>query len=104
LLLLPSSDQAKVNAALVAFSDLWFEGKIAGTKMETVLCDWIALLRSLRIDPGDGPAGVALAAAAPTEFQKDREALLKCDPEFAKFLNLLSKAVDNCGQTKEIAS
>lgn len=102
LFLLPESEQAKLRAVLVAFGDLWFAGKIAGPEMEKVLCDWIALLRALGLDPGDGPASKALSAAL-AELKIDTYDVLKCDPKIAAFLELLRKAVENCGKTTEVA-
>jgi hypothetical protein len=101
LFLLPDSEQAKLRAVLVAFGDLWFEGKIAGPEMEKVLCHWIALLRALGIDPEGGAAGTALLAAI-AELKIDPSDLLKCDPEVAAFLELQRKAVENCGRTKKL--
>ncbi len=102
LFLLPESEQAKLRAVLVMFSDLWFAGKIAGPEMEKVLCEWIALLRALGVDPGNDPAHNVLSATL-TELKTDTYDVLKCDPEIVVFLNLLRKAVENCGTTTEVA-
>lgn len=102
LFLLPESDQAKLRAVLVAFGDLWSAGKIAGPEMEKVLCDLIALLRALGLDPGGGLANNALAATI-AEMKIDSHDLLKCDPMMAAFLELLRSAEENCGKTTEVA-
>jgi Concanavalin A-like lectin/glucanases superfamily len=102
LYLLPDGEQAKLRAVLIAFDDLWFAGKIAGPEMEKVLCTWIALLRALGIDPSGDSAGNVLSAAI-AELKIDPYDLLKCDPEIAAFLELLRKAVENCGKTKKVA-
>jgi hypothetical protein len=97
LFLLPDSDQAKLRAILYEYGELWFAGDIAGPEMEKVLCDWIATLRSLDIDPGGGPGQDALADAL-AQINIDSYGLLKCDPEIAGFLELMKSAVDKCGK------
>jgi hypothetical protein len=67
-----------------------------------VLCDWIARLSALGLDPGDGPASNALSAAL-AELKIDTSEILKCDPKFAAFLELLRKASENCGNRVEVA-
>jgi hypothetical protein len=102
LFLLPESEQAKVRAVLMAFGDLWFAGKIDGPEMEKVLCHWIVLLRALGVDPGEGPASNDLLSAV-AELKIDTYDVLKCDPKIAAFLELLRKAVENCGKTTKVA-
>jgi Concanavalin A-like lectin/glucanases superfamily len=102
LFLLPESDQAKLRALLSAFANLWFAGKIAGPEMEKVLCDWIALLRSLGLDPSSDPAHQNLTATLEALNSKTHD-VLECDPQIAAFLDLLRNAVENCGKTTEAA-
>lgn len=101
LYLLPDSDQAKLRAILFALGELWFAGNIDGPEMEKVLCDWIATLRMLGVDPYSSPAQEALDAAL-TTIKIDSHDLLKCDPKIAGFLKLMRNASDNCGKTKEV--
>ena len=101
LLLLPDSDQARLQAILVELADLWFAGKIAGPEMAKVWCDWIAQLRALGLDPGGGPGGTAIATAV-AKLQIETPDIRRCDPQIAGFLKLLRSAVEKCGLTKEV--
>ena len=83
---------------LAAIDKLWFAGAIDGPAMAQALCDWIALLRSLGLDPVGDPDYQALLAAAAAVDVNGRD-LLECDPKIAAFLELLRKAVENCGKT-----
>jgi hypothetical protein len=98
LYLLPDGDQAKLRVRLAAIDKLWFAGAIDGPAMAQALCDWIALLRSLGLDPVGDPDYQALLAAAAAVDVNGRD-LLECDPKIAAFLELLRKAAENCGKT-----
>jgi hypothetical protein len=100
LLLLPDDEQAKAQAILIAFTDLWSAGNIAGPEMEQVLCDWIALLTARGLDPGRGP-GNDLLSHIRAALKKEIDTLLKCDPKFAAFLTLLHNAEENCAREPE---
>jgi hypothetical protein len=97
LLLLPDADQAKLRAAAAAFAALWHAGKIDGPEMAAALCDWIALLRGFGIEPSDDVAHAALVSSF-GRHRKEADALFKCDPKTAAFLDLLRNAEATCGK------
>ena len=94
---LPQADQVKLRAAASAFAALWHAGKIDGPDMAAALCDWIALLRGLGIEPTDAVANGALASSF-GGHRKEADALFKCDPKIAAFLALLRNAEATCGK------
>jgi hypothetical protein len=65
--------------------------------MAAALCDWIALLRGFGIEPSDDVAHAALVSSF-GRHRKEADALFKCDPKTAAFLDLLRNAEATCGK------
>lgn len=102
LFLLPDAEQARARAILAAFGELWFAGRIDGPEMAQVLCDWVALVRTLGFDPVSSAASTALTGAV-ADLKIDPRSILDCDPKIAAFIELLRDAAANCATTTEVA-
>ena len=102
--LLPPSERAKLHANVATFSSLWFSGRLTGQAMRDVLCEWAILMRSVGLDPATPLPASIVATVKPLADRVRLPDVQDCDPELAKFLDLLRWAVETCGVKAEVQS
>jgi hypothetical protein len=98
-LLAPDSEQARLNAILTSFVELWSSGRITGPEMKKVLCELILRLRSVGIDHSfavDNDTLDILIGIGNRTYE------FNCDHAVNLFLKLLHDAMENCDNSKEV--